>query len=290
MKYVFSDGARRSAFWRAAAENCVRHIWHSFIMWSCRLPRSVGGGRCVFNTFMIHHKSGCISHPQASLRLRLFAFFFFLFSVSILARLPLLVVFTLSEERKKEEKSLEIIFPDVAEKEIQTSEKKKDETRVVLCAWCFPQIFTYPSSAFVNSRFVVLSMICVHGSSARWLPELLLAVDNNHAEVILNWDFLRIFAIIVDIFRSSSDKEEKNVIVCCAGLFQLAFVVSTVIVTLLIIKLQNCFMKVIKLIQVLTRRKEIYYLTDILWHSLSWMDKNLKGLRNSDEKKYSKLF
>lgn len=86
-------------------------------------------------------------------------------------------------QRKKRRKIFRDNFP-WCRGERNSNKRKEDETRVVLCAWCFPQIFTYPSSAFVNSRFVVLSMICVHGSrldDCLSYITMLLAEDNNHA-------------------------------------------------------------------------------------------------------------
>lgn len=75
--------------------------------------------------------------------------------------------------------------------ERNSNKREKNETRVVLCAWCFPQIFTYPSSASVNSRFVVFPRICVQWSrldDCLSLITMLLAVDKSHtSQLNLFW-------------------------------------------------------------------------------------------------------
>lgn len=154
----------------AAAENCVWHIWHSFIIWSCLQILSIlcfffGGiihGYYVFNTFMIHHKSGCISHPTS------------LFSPStqpvnsngtereclfLLCLLCLHYQNGGGRRRSEKEKSFWDNFHDIVEKKV-FSGKSESET----LGWnsqparfsSLLQIFTYSSFASASVKFSLL--------------------------------------------------------------------------------------------------------------------------------------
>lgn len=118
----------------------------------------------VFNTFMIHHKSGCISHPQ-SIRFDSDCVCFLLLLLSRRPRCLLCLHYQRSSKAIR--RNLRDNFPDVAEKEIQTSEKKMKR------GWFYaPDVLLkyllIRRSAFASSRFVVLSMIFRPSETARW--------------------------------------------------------------------------------------------------------------------------
>lgn len=126
MKYVFLLPARTSAFWRATGENCARHIWHSFIMWSCWFISDMGIMCLTLSWYAIKaDESG--NHRRAPRRENIYS-----------------LLLCLHYQQKKKNRRDNFL----------------DVEAGVRRAWCFRQIFTYSSSASAAASVNFLLLCC----------------------------------------------------------------------------------------------------------------------------------